>query len=247
MHRMRCYIARASLTLALATLLGSSSRAALIRPDAVYAFPDVAAGFNGTVTYNYDGSSQKGQFVMANTPYLLSLAGTPLSEFNVTPTGSGIRQQTLSLTLNSQGNLDPTANNSYSLYGKVVVGQNTYSGLLLQGTATAFGFQNLTASGVQGQNIFDVNLNITGGALASLFGSSAYLRLQSDASSTFAGGFGQSFSAYDVQSSTYGNPNVNPAPVPEPSTLVVILACGGAGLLYRTRRRIAATDLESAS
>jgi hypothetical protein len=128
------------------------------------------------------------------------------------------------------------------MYGKVVVGGQTYSGLLLQGTPTAFGSLSLKP-GTGNEDIFDMTLKITGGTLASLYGQDAYVRVTSEANSTFTGVFDKDFSSEKVLTNTHPLSSILPNPSPEPTALVVFLACG-AGLFYRGRRRIALSELE---
>ena len=244
MHRMRPLVVTAGTCLALALVFGPASRADLIRPDAGRSFPDIAADINGTMTYTYDPATQTGHYHVTNTPYLLALGPTLADESNITPTSTGVRSQVVDLTVDSSGHLVNSASNSYSLYGEVTVGQQVYSGLLLKGTPTSFGSQDLGVLGIRGEDIFDLNLKITGGLLAQAYGPDAYMRISPEVESTFNGSFTTNFSGDKAQSNTRAYNSPNPKAVPEPSALVVLLACGSAGLLYRTRRRIPWQELE---
>jgi hypothetical protein len=64
----------------------------------------------------------------------------------------------------------------------------------------------------------------------------------SEANSTFNGVFTSNFSSEKILTNTHAIGSIVPAPAPEPTTLVVLLACG-AGLFYRGRRRISRADL----
>ncbi len=143
--------------------------------------------------------------------------------------------------LDSNGKLVASPLNSFQIYGTVVIGDQTYTGLLLSGTPTAFGSQTLKPM-VGNEDLFDLSLKITGGSLQSLYGPDAYVRVTSEANSTFDGVFTTDFSSEKVLTNTHAVTNLLPVPAPEPTALVVLLACG-AGLLYRGRRRIAASDL----
>ena len=75
------------------------------------------------------------------------------------------------------------------MYGTVVVGGQTYHGLLLKGTPTSFGSMN--------RDVFDLNMTITGGALQPFFGNDAYLRIAPGGQSTFDGSFTRDFTWAD--------------------------------------------------
>ena len=87
--------------------------------------------------------------------------------------------------------------NTFQVYGKVVLDGQTYSGLLLQGTPTGFGSQSLKPM-VDGEDLFDMKLQITGGSMADLYGKNAYMRVTAEANSTFTGVFTTAFSSEKV-------------------------------------------------
>jgi hypothetical protein len=136
------------------------------------------------------------------------------------------------MTLDQNGNLVGGANNTYSLYGSVVVGGQTYNGLLLQGTPTSFGAQ------AGNSPAFNLDLKITGGMLASTFGPEAYMEIHPTLSSSFDGNFAKNFATAIESSNTLGFNSVLPPAIPEPSTLLVLLACAG-GIVYHRLRRSA--------
>src|SRR5262249_60605144 len=111
-----------------------------------------------------------------------------------------------------------------ALYGTVVLGGKTFQGLLLQATPTAFGAQAGSPA------VFNLDLKVTGGELAEAFGPAVYMEFQSAVDTTFDGNFAQSFRTTINSSNTLGYQSPVPAPVPEPSTLFVLLA-GGVGLV----------------
>src|SRR5262249_51778980 len=133
------------------------------------------------------------------------------------------------------GNLVSSGTNTYSLYGSVTTNGQTFSGLLLSGTPTGFGSQDLTPVGIQGASFFDVNMNVTGGALAPYFGPDAYIRIAPELQSTFTGSFTQDFSAAKATSNTRGYHSPHPFPIPEPATVFVLVAGGGFGIFLRSR------------
>jgi hypothetical protein len=246
MQRMHRLGLRAVLTALLFAAFATSSPAALLRPKDTREYPDITAFANGYQTYSYDPSTRTGVFQLANVPFLLTNGTTSTGGFiesNVTSTSDNLRSQTVTAVLDSNGNLVSSPLNSFQIFGTVVVGGQTYTGLLLSGTPTAFGSQTLKPI-VGNEDLFDMTLKITGGTLASLYGPDAYLRVTSEANSTFNGAFTTDFASEKVLTNAHAISSLllSPSPVPEPATLVVFLACG-AGLLYRGRRRIAPVDL----
>jgi hypothetical protein len=246
MHRMH----RLGLTVGLIALFhhgfGASSSAALLRPNDPREYPDITAFANGYQSYSYNPTTQTGVFQLSNVPFLLT-SGTTSSggfvESNVTATANNLQSQTLTAVLDANGNLVNSASNSFQVYGTVSINGQTYTGLLLTGTPTAFGSQTLKPA-VGNEDLFDMTLKITGGTLASLYGPEAYIRVTAEANSSFNGIFTTDFSSEKVLTNTHSVSTLLPSPSPEPATLVVFLACG-AGLLFRSRRRIAASELKA--
>jgi hypothetical protein len=241
MHRLALALGTAFAALALAP----TSRAALLHPTDTSQFPDLSAGYvSGTMQY----TASTGQFAIQNTPYALAMGTSNSAQFDVIADAAGQRTQTIDVTLNPDGTVKQSASNTYDLYGQVTLDGKTYSGLLLAGTPTAMGSLNLAAAptSVQGASMFDFDVSITGGLLANVFGSEAYVRLTAERWSTFNGSFSQDFAGGKVASNIRGYFLTPPVPIPEPTTLVVLIACGGAGLLRRLRR-IAREELETPS
>lgn len=235
MYRMRSLVAQATLTLACAIALATQAPGELIRPKEGRAYPDIAADINGVQTYTYNPTTQTGTFEVTNTPYLLTLGPSSVGESQIQPNNDGTRRQVVSLTLDREGRLIDGPENSYALYGTVVVGGQTFSGLLLKGKPTAFGARgpDAEAIGNPGKEVFDLNMKITGGALADRFGQDLYMRIIPKAD-TFEGQFNRDFSGSAAKSNTRGYQA--PSQVSEPSSLVLLLACG-AGLAFWHRRQ----------
>lgn len=236
MHRMRCFFAVVGFAVCSFVATGPTA-ASLLKPNAGRSYPDIAADINGKVTYSYDAGTKTGLFHVKNTPYLIAGGATQDLEYTVSSDSvTGVRSQELKVMLNSSGQLVADVGNSYELWGTIVAQGVTYSGLLLKGTPTGFGFQDLGTAGIQGADMFDVSLSITGGSLASFFGSDGYMRISPELLSTFNGRFDEDFTAQKATSNTrtYGPPK--PFPVPEPGSLIVMLA-GVAGLVMHHRRR----------
>jgi hypothetical protein len=247
MHRMHRLGLQAGLTALIFAGFATSAPAALLRPNDTREYPDISAFANGYQTYTYNPATQTGVFQLSNVPFLLTNGQTASGGFlesTVTATADNMQSQKITAVLDSNGNLVASPLNSFQIYGTVVVGGTTYTGLLLTGTPTAFGSQSLKPLGVMNEDLFDMSLKITGGSLSSLYGPDAYVRVTSEANSTFNGVFTTDFSSEKVLTNTHTIANLVPSPAPEPTALVVLLACG-AGLLYRGRRRIAASELGS--
>jgi len=236
MHRMRHLVVLTGLVLASTTLFARPATAGLIRPGAGRSYVDVAGDINGTVRYTYDSSAQKGLFTMTNTPYLIAGGPNANQEFIVQPNDDGIRRQVLTVALDANGNIladDPA--NSYELWGTINAGERTFSGLLLKGTPTDFGSQDLGLVGINTSDAFDAQLDITGGALKSYFGTDNYIRITPELESTFEGVFDKDFSGVKATSNTRTYNAPLPFPIPEPTTVLLLLT-GGVGLFRRSRK-----------
>jgi len=236
MHRMRHYVVMTGLLWTSTTLFAAQATAGLIRPAAGRAFPDIAADINGTVKYTFDSSTQTGKFTLTNTPYLIAGGPTSDKEFIIQPNADGVRRQVLTVALDANGNIkadDPS--NSYELWGTINTGGQTFSGLLLKGTPTLFGYQDLDPVGIPNSDVFDAALKIDSGALKPFFGTDNYIRITPELESTFVGAFNQDFSGVKATSNTRTYNAPFPFPIPEPTTVLVLLA-GGVGLFHRHRR-----------
>lgn len=237
MFRKRRLAVLAGLALLGSAVLGNgSASAALIKPNAGRAYPDIAADINGKVDYTYNSSTETGVFHVTNTPYLIAGGATSSAEYGVTTNADGVRQQVINITLDKNGNIVASDANSYVLHGTIEADGQTFTGVLLEGTPTAFGFQDLDGVGIQGSDVFDLSLDVTGGALAQYFGTEAYIRVTPELLSTFRGRFDEDFSAVKATSNTRSYNAPQPFPIPEPTTLL-IFAAGGLGGLYRHHRR----------
>lgn len=244
MHRMRYFFAKAGLTIVLASALAPlpAARADLIQRNAAQSFPDTA-GLFGSQTYTYDPATHTGTFAVNNVPSVLAIGASPTSDFIVNDPSGQARSESITVKLDPNGNLVSDPGNSFSMYGSVTVNGKSYSGLLLQGTPTSFGWAPTDSVHTPTVSNFDMNVNLTGGLLqGTLYGSTAYVRVSSELASTFTGSFTQDFTGLKT-STNVRSYETNPSPVPEPSTFAILLACSGAGLLYHQRRRIDVADL----
>ena len=237
MHRMRHLVTRAGLTIVFAIFYGVHTSADVIQTPGGRTYPEIVGGIDGTQSYVYNPGSQTGTFQVTTTPFLLKTGSSASDDVNVSPNGDGHRSQILNLKLDQTGRLVTSPDNSYALYGSVSIGGQVYTGLLLRATPTAFGTSGGTSSG------FNLDLKVTGGALAAKFGPDLFMSVLSTAGTTFDGSFVKNFSVgIDVVKARALNPP--PPPIPEPTTLMVLLACG-AGLLVRRRLRIVSADLDA--
>ena len=114
----------------------------------------------------------------------------------------------------------------------------TYSGLLLQGTPIAFGWQPTQTPPI-GSSAFDVEVKLTGGLLQSAYGADAYIQLTPELNSTFSDSFTTNFSAEKAITNVRPLNPPNPSPLPEPSTFATLLVFVGAAAAYRGHRRFA--------
>lgn len=246
MHRMHHFAALLGLISGSLLLDAVPASAALLRPGAKRAYPDIAADINGKVTFDHDPDTNTGVLEVTNTPYLIAGGSTAASEFAVTANPDGVRHQLLRIKLDGAGNLIDDPMNTYELRGSITANGQTFSDVLLRGKPTAFGSLDLgfvlgelgsaSALDTLGVDIFDANIAIEGGSLSKFFGTSAYMRITPELESTFAGSFTEDFTAQKATSNTRGYDSPNDFPIPEPTTVMVLLA-GGAGLLYRQHRR----------
>ena len=222
-------------TLLLFLVCPLTASASLILPDPAGSYPDLSAGLHGSVDYTFDPAASTGLLDIESAPYMFSLGDDPSQKFPVSADSNGDLSESLQLTLNSQGDIVTTSageplNGSYNVYGSVTVNGQTYDGLLISGTPVAFGSQDLGSIGINGTDIFDFDIKITGGLLASFFSASDYLRMQPLVDSTFAGQFDQSFTG----GVSHGYLN-NSYAVPEPATWIV-LATGTTALAWGRAR-----------
>ena len=172
-------------------------RGDLIRSSPSRSFPDIAGDLVGTQTYTYDPVTQTGVFQVVNAPHLISLGPSPNDMFQMLPEHDGTLTQSLQMKLDRHGRLINSPANTFEIRGTVVIGDQTYQGVLLKGTPTAFGAvlpDDSRAASKTGE-VFDLNMKITEGKLKEAFGSEAYLRITPQAGSTFDGRFTIDFSS----------------------------------------------------
>ncbi len=239
MQRMRSVIVKLGTVMIFLIVTGVCwpARGDLIRPKTARTYPDIAGDIVGSQTYSFDPASQTGTFQVTNSPQLIALGPTGSDMSSVTPDQDGTLSQTLQLTLNQKGQIVANPENRFQLYGSVVIGNQVYRGLLLEGTPTAFGVQSEPRKSLSGADVFDLNVKITGGQLAQAFGPAAYFRVIPQSNSTFQGSFASSFSGEKPLTNLRALQGHLPSPIPEPSPLVVLLTAGAGVLVCRLRQR----------
>jgi hypothetical protein len=229
-------------SLAISLLLVSNgwhpARADVIRGLPGRSFPDIAGDLVGAQTYTYDPLTQTGTFALNNAPHLISLGPSPRDLFPLRPDRDGTLMQTLRMTLDRRGHLIESPGNRFEIRGTVVIGDQTYQGILLEGKPTAFGAEAHAKAAARHSDVFDLNMKITGGKLADAFGTEAHLRIVPQQSSTFSGEFTHDFSGDKPLTNLRSTNRRLPAPVPEPTTLITLLTCGAGLLAYRLRKSL---------
>jgi hypothetical protein len=218
--------------------LMSPARGDLIRSSPSRTFPDIAGDITGVQTYTYDPITQTGTFQVENAPHLISLGPSAKDMVIILPEQDGTLSQTLQMKLDRHGRLINSPSNKFQIRGSVVIGEQTYQGLLLEGTPTAFGAlrPDGPAAGSRNVEVFDLNVKITDGKLARAFGPEAYLRITPQAGSTFSGEFTADFSSERPLTNLRAARKNLPAAVPEPSVLFTLLTCGAGAVTLRVRR-----------
>jgi hypothetical protein len=228
------------LLLGCAVVLSSHARGDLIRSSPARSFPDIAGDIVGTQTYTFDPVTQTGIFHLVNAPHLISLGPTANDMVQMLPNHDGTLTQSLKMKLDRNGKLVNSPANTFEIHGTVIIGEQTYEGLLLKGTPTAFGasMPDDSPGGSKKTEVFDLNMKITDGALKDAFGGEAYLRIRPQASSTFDGRFTTDFSSDKPLTNLRASRTGLPAAVPEPSALITFLTLGAGLLACRLRRNL---------
>jgi len=236
---MSSAIARVGLVLSFFVLVDSrsSARGDLIRSTSARSFPDIAGDIVGAQTYTYDPITQTGTFEVVNAPHLISLGPAVTDMVHMLPDQDGTLSQSLQMKLDRFGRLVDSPDNRFQIRGAVVIGDQTYSGLLLEGRPTAFGalVPDTPTAKNKSPEVFDLSMKITGGKLKQAFGNEAYLRIIPQAGSTFNGRFTTDFSSAKPLTNLRAARAKLPTTVPEPTTLITLLTSGALALSYKLR------------
>lgn len=171
-----------------------SAHADLIRAVPGRTFPDIAGDIGGSQTYVYDPATQTGTFALDNAPHLISLGPAAGDLVPMQPNRDGTLYQSLKLKLDGQGRLVDSPLNRFEIRGSVIINNERFEGVLLEGRPTAFGLADPGRSTPGAPEVFGLNMRIEGGKLAEAFGKEAYLRIIPQANSTFSGAFTSDFS-----------------------------------------------------
>ena len=242
MQRMRSVIARAGLVVSLFLSTGAwiPARADVIRPKPGRAFPDIAGDIVGTQTYTYDPTTRTGTFALINAPHLISLGPSDKDLVPMEPQKDGTLTQSLKMKLDAAGHLVDSPANRFEIRGTVVIGDRTYKDVLLEGRPTAFGVVGQDASRTRDPDVFELNMEITGGDLKERFGNRAYLRITPQENSTFHGLFTANFSGEKPLTNLRALNRLTTS-VPESAPLIAILTCGAGLFAYRMYRHFGRT------
>lgn len=196
-----------------ATLLGNAVQFPLISFD------------NGGAT-TYDAGTDLFS-VNANPVALRAVPATP--PLFITPSANGGEDFLINIFVGSDGSLIGGVSDFPDLLvtGDIDVegdGTPEFSGVLLAGEVTGFGYQNNVRT-----DLYDFTFTVTGGLLAEAFGPIVGVSLQSERS-TFTGEFAESFA---------GQAKGTLGAIPEPGTLM-LLGAGLLGLATAGKRRATA-------
>jgi hypothetical protein len=148
---------------------GLPVRADLIRAKPGQAFPDIAGDIVGSQTYTYDPMTKTGTFALVNAPHLISLGPSVKDLVPMRPDQDGTLLQSLRMTLDRHGRVVDSPGNRFEVRGTVVIGDQTYQGVLLEGRPMAFGAETRDASPKPDRDVFELDVQIKGGKLAEAF------------------------------------------------------------------------------
>lgn len=211
---------RKALVLAgLVLALGASAPASATLLNVPVTFPLLSYDNGGTTSYD----AATDAFRLDAFPIAIRTSAADSPHF-ITPSLPVAGEYfTISILVDDAGNLiGGGAGDDLAIFGFVDIDGDSvvdYSGTLLTGDVTGFGYQNNSGT----TDLFDFTFDVTGGALASLFSSSVGVSLQSERSS-FTGSFESNFGGGGK--GTLGN-------IPEPASLVLfgmgVLGLGAVG------------------
>jgi hypothetical protein len=193
-------------------LMPCSSTATLIGLDLIV--PDITS--NSTGKYSYDAGTNL--FSSTATPFIITFDG-----INFTPITGG--SYSAKFYVDESGNFAGGVG-GYDLIisGFFSYGGKDYSGTLIAGEVTNFGWLNIPGP----YAIFDFSFDATGGTLIDFYGGGKGGDVLTSESSTFTGNWNKSHSGTKVKHDT--------APLPEPDT-ILLFGLGIVGIAVFGRRK----------
>lgn len=209
------------------SLTFAMSVSATLIPMDMSMFPDLFSNTTGTYTYN----ATTNLFETKATPHTFAL--DPATSVPVT---GSCASYYAGFYVDENGKLQSgVSGNDLKITGKIDVdndGTYDYTGTLLTGEITNFGYQYVTV----GQSLFNFAFDVTGGALASLFptehdGTQLGGDYFTTENTNFNGSWLTSSYGYKVKHDTF------PIPNPEPTTWILLLI-GMIGMTTVTRKRV---------
>jgi hypothetical protein len=174
------------------------------------------------VSHQNTGTNAVTYVTYTSVNYLFSVTSPPSSvQFSSSETPrpiTGTKSLTINILVDNAGNLiggvPANGGNDFTLSGTVTRGTNTYSGVLLTGTVTAFGFYG---SGASSQ--YDLRFTATGGALFGFFSCGDIGVTVASPLSTFTGSFSTNF--HGSSKGVVGLEDLTPPVVTCPSNITV--------------------------
>jgi hypothetical protein len=193
-------------------LMPVGSKATLIGVNLT--LPDIYS--NSTGTYNYDSATDL--FTCTATALTITFDGT--TSIPIT-----IGSYSLQFHVDNSGNFSGGVTGyDLEIWGFFTYNGRIYSGLLLAGEVTNFGWQDVPGP----YALFDFTFHVTGGELASYFGGVGGDFFSSE-KSNFTGDWDVSHNGTKVKHDT--------APVPEPTT-ILLFGLGIAGIAIFGRKKL---------
>jgi hypothetical protein len=201
-------------------LMPGSSTATLIGVD--LALPDIYS--NSTGTYNYNAATDL--FTCTAQASTITFDGTTLIPITI---GNYSVQFHVDSSGNFSGGVDGI--DDLTISGTFTYNNVTYSGVLLTGEVTNFGWQNIPGTKYA---LFDLTFDATGGVLQELYAGSGNkgADIFSSEISNFKGNWNVNHSGSKVKHDT--------APVPEPAT-ILLFGLGIVGIAIFGRKRFRRT------